>query len=134
MKRTPIVTNEYISIDFLPEHGIIHHTVHKPIEAQLLKDSLNKATEFLKQNRVTKWLSDDRKNGPLSPEVIEWGFKDWNQRAINAGWKYWANVVPEEVEAAGTLTPTINDLHERGLRMMVFTNVDDALEWLISLK
>ena len=29
--------------------------------------------------------------------------------------------------------PMIEDLYERGLRMNVFTNFDDALAWLISL-
>jgi hypothetical protein len=56
-------------------------------------------------------LSDDRKNGPLSPEIVEFGRNDWNSRAIAAGWKYWANVVPEELVAAGTLTSVMGELY-----------------------
>ena len=77
--------------------------------------------EALKQYGVCKWLSDDRKNGPLSQDVIDWGLSDWDPRTVKAGWKYWANIVPEEVVAAGALMPVIEFLHTLGLRMMVFT-------------
>lgn len=96
----------------------------------MFKDALNTGTDALAHYGVCKWLSDDRKNGPLSPEMVDWAFNEWNARAIQAGWKYWANVVPENIAAAGTLTPVINALHEYGLRMMVFTTVEDAVDWL----
>ncbi len=82
---------------------------------------------------MTKWLSDDRKNGPLPQADVEWGSNDWNQRMIDVGWKYWVMVVPTELHAADALSPVIADLYERGLRMRVFTNVESALEWLDSV-
>lgn len=134
MGETIIVQNDYMTIKYLPERSIIHHTVHKPVSGAIFRDSLNTATEFLKENGVTKWLSDDRLNGPLPQEDVEWGFNEWNRRAIGYGWKYWALVVPSEVEAAGSLVPVISNLHDLGLRMQVFTNAEDALEWLDSVK
>ncbi len=68
--------------------------------------------------------------GFLPPEDAQWGEEDWNQRTIAAGWKYWALVVPEEVVAAGSLMPTIENLYKRGLRVMVFSDLDKAFEWL----
>ena len=64
---------------------------------------------------------------------MQWAYNDWNPRMIAAGWQYWANVIPVELEAAGTLGPLIEDLHGRGLRMNVFTSVDVAMDWLVSL-
>ncbi|GAB4508300.1 MAG: hypothetical protein OHK0046_00300 [Anaerolineae bacterium] len=129
-----IVENEYITLVYLPEKGVIYHTIHQPVEGQPLRDALLKGTAFLREHGVTKWLSDDRKNGPLSPEDAAWGIENWNQQTIEAGWKYWANVVPKEVEAAGSLTPTMNSLYEMGLRMMVFSSLEEAFEWLDSLE
>lgn len=134
MSSTIIIDNEFITIQYYPKEGIIHHTIHKPISGQPFRDAFNTATDFLRDNGVTKWLSDDRKNGPLPPEDLEWGQTDWNQRAMAAGWKYWAVVVPEDIAAAGTFPPVIEDFYQRGLRLMVFTDIDDAMNWLDSME
>ncbi|MBX3083859.1 MAG: hypothetical protein KF716_19650 [Anaerolineae bacterium] len=134
MSVVPIVDNEYITVQYLADKKIIYHVVHKPIADQPLQAALNAGSDALKKNGAHKWLSDDRKNGPLSPEQLEWGLRDWNPRTIAAGWKYWANIVPEEMAAAGTLAPLMDALFEQGLRMMVFTDVDKARQWLDSFE
>lgn len=136
MPTVEIVSNEYITMRYERENGMISHTFHQPIgeeQKAMFKESFDLATETLRKNGVTKWLSDDRKNGPLSNDLVEWAQKDWTPRTIEAGWKYWANVVPEEIAAAGTLVPIMNELHNYGLRMRVFTDVESAREWLASL-
>ena len=130
MSEIILVDNEFITVKYLDDKRIIYHTVHKPLPDQVLKDAVNAGTEALAKHRVCKWLSDDRKNGPVSPEITEWGRNDWNPRTINLGWKYWANVVPEEVASAGALAPIMEDLFKLGLRLMVFTDVESAIEWL----
>jgi hypothetical protein len=130
MPEIIIVSNKFITVRYLDDQKIIYHTVHEPIPDQPLKDALNAGTEALREYGACKWLSDDRKNGPVSPEIAEWGRQDWNPRTIAAGWKYWANVVPEEVAAAGALAPVIENLFNLGLRMMVFTDLESAFEWL----
>jgi hypothetical protein len=129
-----IVDNQYITLQYLPDKKTIFHTIHKPIPDEPLKEALNAGFDALKKYGVCKWLSDDRKNGPLSPELVEWGMKDLNPRAIAVGWKYWANVVPEELVAAGALMPVMDVLYQMGLRMMVFTNPEEAMQWLDSLE
>ena len=133
MQQT-ILDTEAITMIYHPDTKIIHHTIHQPISGEALRDALNQGAEFLKEHNVTKWLSDDRKNGPLDGEDIKWGLDDWNQRMMESGWKYWANIVPEEAKAASSLTPLMDDLHEHGLWMMVFTNIDDAFHWLNTMK
>lgn len=130
MSPVVIVDNEFITLNYLPDDGIIHHTIHQPIGGQPLRDALNAGTDALAKYGATKWLSDDRKNGPLSPEDTRWGFESWNRRTVDAGLKFWAIVVPEDLAAAGTLMPVIDELFEMGVTMMVFTNLADALEWL----
>ena len=133
MSRITLVENDYITLEYLTDKKVIYHTIHKPIGSPELRSALNIGTEALKKYGACKWLSDDRKNGPLAREDAEWGFVDWNPRTIKAGWKYWANVVPTDVVSAGTLTPVIESLYGMGLRMMVFDNLEEAMEWLDSL-
>lgn len=130
MSQTVLVDNEYITVVYLPDKKTVYHTIHKPVGGQIFRDALNIGTEALKKYGAHKWLSDDRKNGPLSAEDVNWGFDDWNRRTIEAGWKYWAVVVPEEMAAAGTLTKTIMDLARLNLMMRVFTKLEKAIEWL----
>lgn len=128
-----IIDNEYITLVYHAQSKIIHHTIHQPITGQPLRDAVNKGTETLAKYGACKWLSDDRKNGPLSKEDAEWGFNDWNPRTIKAGWKYWANVIPYELYAAGSLNPMMENLRTQGLEMRVFIDVDKAMEWLLSV-
>lgn len=130
MSKITIYNSEWITIEYHEDLGIIHHTVHKPVSGIHLREALNIATDFLEQHHVTKWLSDDRLNGPLPQEDVDWGFNIWNRRAIGAGWKYWALVVPEQIEAAGAMQPVIENLYNYGLRVMVFSKMDQAFEWL----
>lgn len=135
MSPIELVNNEYITLEYYPDRKLVYHTIHKPIgnQVEMFQNAMNAGTEALKKYGCCKWLSDDRKNGPLPAEIIQWGFEDWNPRTIKAGWKYWANVVPHEVAAAGTLAPVIEDLYQLGLRMQVFTSTEDALRWLDSM-
>ncbi len=130
MQHIPLVDNENITVVYLPEKKIIYHTIHKPTGGTLLRDAVNAGTKALKQYGACKWLSDDRKNGPIPTEDINWGFEDWNRRTIEAGWKYWALVVPADMIAAGSLTNMMIDLSSHNLRMMVFKDLEEAFGWL----
>ncbi|MBN1681489.1 MAG: hypothetical protein JW966_14505 [Anaerolineae bacterium] len=130
MSEIIIFDNEFITIRYLEDKKIIYHTIHKPLPDQVLKEALDAGTEALKKYGACKWLSDDRNLGPLSPEFMEYSRTDWQPRTIAVGWKYWANVVPEELVAAGSLTPVMENLYELGLRMMVFTDLEEAFRWL----
>lgn len=136
MTDIKIYDSEYITVEYWPEKKLIYHTIHKPIAEQLdiFKAALDAGSDALATYQVTKWISDDRKNGPLSQEGNQWAFEVWQPRTIKAGWKYWANIVPQDLAAAGTLIPVIDVLFSLGLQMMVFTTPEKALEWLDKLK
>ena len=128
-----IVDTEFITVRYLPDKKIIYHTVHKPIESKLFMQALDAGGEVLRANGACKWLSDDRKNGPLPAAMIT-GSKNWGVGLIAAGCKYWANIVPEETAAARTLVPVVDALFDLGLRLMVSTNLEEAFQWLESIK
>lgn len=132
MSNIVIYDSPYITVEYWPEKKLIYHTIHQPISQQLatFKEALNAGTDALQKYQLRKWLSDDRKNDPLTPEGNEWAFGNWQPRTMKAGWKYWASVVPQDLVAAGTLLPAIENLYQLGLRMMVFSNVEEAIAWL----
>ena len=131
-----ILENEFISILYYPEQKIIAHTVHQPISNMQLMEAMKVASNFLVENNVSKWLSDDRKNGPIENDIAEadMDYKEYNQRMIDAGWRYWANVIPTSLEAAYTLTPVMEEMHDMGLQMNVFTSYDEAFDWLCTVE
>ena len=134
MQPVTVFDNEYIIVQYLPDKKCIYHEVRKPIPHLPLVDALNAGSAAIQKYGVCKWLSDDRKNGPLAKETQEFGFNDWGPRTIKAGWKYWADVVPKELVAAGALAPVMEAYFGLGLRMQVFSSVEEAQEWLDSLK
>lgn len=136
MSNISVYSSPYITVEYWPDKQLIHHTIHQPMSGQLpiFKEALSAGTEALEKYKVSKWLSDDRKNDPLTPEGNEWAFGTWQPKTLQAGWKYWAAVVPQDLVAAGTLMPVIDHLFEIGLRMMVFTTVEDAVVWLDGMK
>jgi hypothetical protein len=136
MSKVTVYDSEYITVEYWTDKKLVYHTIHKPISSQLptFKEALNAGTETLEKYKATKWLSDDRKNDPLTKEGNEWAFGEWQPRTLKAGWKYWAAVVPQSLVAAGTLIPVIDNLFQLGLRMMVFSNVEEAVSWLDEMK
>ncbi len=132
MSNIALYESPYITVEYFPDKKLISHTIHQPMSGQLavFKAALDAGTAAMHQYGVCKWLSDDRKNDALTEEGNQWSATDWQPRTMKAGWKYWANVVPQDLIAAGTLLPVIEMLFEVGLRMAVFTDVEQAIAWL----
>lgn len=126
-----ILETEYVSLQYLPDKKCLYHVAHKPYpNDQQFKDTLNAGAAALEKYGINKWVSDDRKLGPMSPDLLQWGATEFNPRAIAAGWKFWANVVPEQVATAADTFAIMETLFEFGLRMMVFTSTQEAFEWI----
>lgn len=132
MDTITLIQNEYATLVYHTDAKIVHHTFHQPIKGQHFRDVLNKGLEVFIKHGATKWLSDDRNNSALEPEDREWATNDWYTRAAKAGWKYWAMVVPNDIHGRMDVKGYIEQGFEGGIRVMVFTNPQEALEWLKS--
>lgn len=128
------IDNEFATLVYYPEKGMVHHTFHKPVAREVFQNVLLTGTELMRTHGGTKWLSDDRGYGALSPEDTEWGIKVWFPQAKAAGWKSWALVVPEDIMARMNLMDIIDHYFEMGVRIMVFTSPEEAMPWLENLK
>jgi hypothetical protein len=132
----PIVISDsiYATMVYYSDKGIIHHTFHQHMEGEPFRAFLNAGTDAMKQHGATKWLSDDRKNTLVTPEDFKWANEDWVARTLKAGWKYWAIIVPNEVEGRISMKGAIDSFFEMGLRINLFSSVEKAMEWLESAK
>src|SRR5882757_9151645 len=92
-----VIDNEFVSMWFYIDKGILHHEFHKYLWGDTFREALNKGVEVFQHHHASKWLSDDRKNAALSQADTEWAIENWFPRVLKAGWKYWALVLPENV-------------------------------------
>lgn len=127
-----IVENEWGVVRFEPTDKYVYHTFYQPISGEFFRELLNTALDCLIEKGAEKWLSDDRKNAEFTPEDIEFALADWGPRAAAAGWKLWALVVPQDIAGRASMTAIVSAFFELGVRVMVFTNVEEAREWLVS--
>jgi len=126
MKDVTIISNDHAKLVYHPDVKIIHHTL---LGGEGFRDVLNTGVDTIKKYGAVKWLSDDRGISYL-PGDLEWSLTDWLPRAVKAGWKYWALVVPDDLVARVAVSPSVEACHEQGVRVMVFSNLETAMEWL----
>lgn len=130
MSRETILETDYATLWYYPESKIVHHEFHRFIYGDKFREVLNTGLEVLRERGGKKWLSDDRKNSALPKADSEWGLNDWNPRVFEAGWRYWAVVMPDKVVGQMNLDWLMRENISQGLTVKAFEDPDEALEWL----
>ncbi len=130
MSTITIIDNRYATLIYEDDKKIVHHQFHSLLDSKNLRLVLNTGIELLKEHKAIKWLSDNRAIGPHSEEDGAWVNDDWLPRVIAAGWKYWALVVPDDFMGRVNMSEFVESFHVRGIRIMVFTDLDKATTWL----
>ena len=125
-----VFESEFATIEVLPEKKIVRHKFHKFIYGDAFQQALIAGRDAFIKNRCTKWLSDDRLNGVLKSEDLEWGQKNWEAELFKAGWKFWALVLPEKAIGQITMKKLIEHYKSLGLTVQTFSDPDEALKWL----
>lgn len=130
MPTTTVIDNEYVTLMVHPDSRIVHHQLHQPMTGEMLRSTLLTGVEQLQKHSAHKWLSDNRRYGSLPPEDIEWSRTTWFPQAHDAGWRYWALVVPPDVHGRMNLSEFVFSYAQQGVTVQVFTDPDEALTWL----
>lgn len=133
MTTQTIIDNPHVKLFYETDTKIVHHRFAATIHGDYLMESMNKGVELLKQHKATKWLSDNRAINGHSEKETEWINNVWLPSAINAGWKAWALVVPDSFLARINMNEFVKSFYDKGVRIMVFTDWDEAMNWLKSL-
>lgn len=124
--------DECITIWYHSLTKIIHHQVHKALRGEAYRQAFVKGTEALRKYGAQKWLSDDRRHFILPQEDQEWANAIWFPATRDAGWKYWAIIMPDNAVTVLFLRRFAAQWSAAGVATEVFTSPDPALEWLVN--
>lgn len=127
-----LIDDDSRSLVYHTDSKIIHHTFKVPVLGKGFRELLTVGAECMEKYRGGKWLSDDRKNGPISPEDSTWGETIWGTRVIRAGFKLWAIVVPAHAVGNLQMHRLANAYRKRGVSVVIYDQIEPASAWLRS--
>lgn len=84
------------------------------------------------QHSKLGWLADTSKALAFVPEDTEWLANDWNVRALDAGIRYVAFVMPKEIFAEMSVNE-YSDIAPGGMIVRHFSDLEMAKTWLRSI-
>ncbi len=133
MDRITLIHNDHVSLWYHPGDKIVHHRYEKYADSESHRAMLLKGVECLERYHATKWLSDDRNHIVVREEDAKWGQQVWTPRAIRAGFKYWAIVLPMAAIGKLNLTRLAEEHAKLGVTVKSFADIDPAFSWLRSV-
>ena len=122
--------NEFVTVHCDPETGIVHHVMHRFVVSAMFRQALETGLALMQAHGASKWLSDDRRNGAISSDDTQWAGEDWRPRAVAAGFRTWAVVLPEGVVGQMRIRRIVEDARASGLTVETFEDAAAALSWL----
>jgi hypothetical protein len=115
-----------------PQKGIVSHQMHGFVEGENFRSMLRAGIAAYLKHGCRSWLSDDSKNPLVAQEDLVWGQNEWEPQILEAGWKFWALVVPEKAFGKMAMRAIIQRYKEKGVTVELFKTYDEALAWLES--
>jgi hypothetical protein len=130
MPTTSIIDNQFAALMYESEFKIVRHAFRDPVSSEAFRAVLRGGITLLQQHEACKWLSDNSLFEGPAPDDAKWAITEWFPQARAAGWKFWAMVVPEKLLPRFTMKEFTDAYTTQGLRVMVFTQFDEAFKWL----
>lgn len=97
-------------------------------EGEVYRALLNKAIELLKKYGTSKLLGDTSSSEVISVEDQDWSNNDWAKRAVEAGLRYNAIVLSEDIFGRLSIESIVDNA--KVVKVKYFNNVAEAKEWL----
>jgi hypothetical protein len=91
---------------------------------------LDAEVKALQDHRGSRLLADCRRQRILNPADQERADREWTPRAIEAGLKRFAIVLPDSEMAAGHLQERLGKVPKTAMQIAYFGSVEEAREWL----
>jgi hypothetical protein len=130
MSTVTVLDDEFMSLWYHPQTGIVHHRINGYLVQGGFRKLLDASAELLESRRATKYLSDDRNNVVVDPEDIKWADDNWYPRAIKAGLRRWALVLPATMVGTLQAKSILEKRRKQGLDVEGFDGIEAALAWL----
>lgn len=91
--------------------------------------AMNKLIELLTLKQTGQILADTRQQGVISLEDQDWTNKDWYPRAVKAGYKRIAIVLPHNVITQMSINRVMQTAHPE-VEESYFEKIEEATTWL----
>lgn len=95
------------------------------------KTAFTKGLEFMLEHKATRWLSDIRNEGIVSPANAQWMQQEIMPKAISYGLKKIAAVIKPDVFQEFYVKNVTREAKKSNQIMQYFDNYEDANKWLI---
>ncbi len=128
--RIVALENEFVTVACDPDAGIVEHVTHRFLVSDVFRQALLRGLELMREHGATKWLSDERLNGAISNDDVEWGATVWRPRAVALGLKSWALVLPRSTFGSARARRIVEEERRWGLTCAVFEERAAARRWL----
>lgn len=128
--RERLVVHAHVTMELWRELGILLNTWTGFLKGEEYRQLMNRAVELLERHRVSKVLADVSQLRPLVPDDMGWTTEDWAPRAVAAGMREMAVVLPRNVFAQLSVTRVVENLGDDRIATAQFDDVRNALAWL----
>lgn len=101
--------------------------------SETVPESLEKGLELIVAKKATCWLADCRDMAVMPPGVQQWTAENWWPRALEAGFRWLAILLPKSVITKMAIDASIQPSNESQVsETRYFGEVDEAKAWLRS--
>lgn len=125
-----VIETPKLALYFHARSKIVHHEIRRFVHGQPFRELLERGLTLLSSRGASKWLSDDRGNGPVTPADAEWATIQWAPRVVAAGWKHWAVVLPTKVLGQMNMRRWMETYAKVGVVAQTFDHPREARHWL----
>lgn len=125
------VDNEFYTAWYVPDYSMIRHVWHQHCKGETWRNIMTLAADAFVGHNCFKWLADDRKFlGAMTPEDWAWAEVNFAKRCREAGWKYFAMVLPDSGMAKVSIRAVCNAFSANGIETEAFTDYVKAYVWI----
>lgn len=132
MTQITLIDNEYVTLWCDPETSLIRYQYHQFTTGEPFRELHNATADAIAKYKCSKVISDDTRLGIAHPKDVAWTTETLFPRAIKAGWKYWAIVLPTKITGKRSMNRIASACADKGLCVETFTSMQDALRWIES--
>lgn len=133
MSKTSIFDSDSMAILYYPDKKILVQETLKFTTTEERRKALEAGLKMIEQDRVTKWLTNNKSGSAIPQEDIDWGINEWFPRAIKAGLQYWAVILPEKAVGKLSGKKMLDGAAQHGVSIKTFQTEEAALQWLEGL-
>ena len=96
------------------------------------RNGLDEGLELLRAKDARNWLADLRDLGTVTKDDQEWSNENWYPRAINAGVRKMAVIMPKSVISTMSVTRILTKVEKVDIETRYFDDLEASKVWLSS--